>query len=236
MDSRVDNARSERALMRLGGGALLVGGALALIVNALHPRADGYTRTAETQLAADSSGWVFIHYLAAWATAFVFVGLLVLGSYIARNGAETWGRVVRGVAVAGATVSYITWAIDGMAAERISDASGPAGEAVSSIALALFTATIGATFGLGPLLFGLAMLGTGTFDRWLGWTAVGGGALSMLVASIQYLDGPSTFVTNVLFTIAALIVTVWILGTGWRLWKVAEGNSTTEPASARVAA
>lgn len=236
MNARMDHVRSERGLFRLGGGALLLGGLLAVLVNFLHPRVEEFTAAAEVQMIADSSNWLFVHYLAAWATAFIFVGFLSLGSYIARGGAQTWGRIVRGAAVGAATMSLLTWLVDGMAMKRLVDAGGPAAEAGAEISLALFTGTIGTTFGLAPLLFGLAMLATDTFDRWLGWLAVAGGAAGLLISSIHFLDGPSPGVTNAFFTIVAGLLTVWILAIGWRLWNVA-GASATEPVAAeRVAA
>lgn len=225
---------SERTVLRLGGGAAVVGGVLAFVVNLLHPRPDDFSARAELEMVADSDGWLLIHLLAAWSLAFVFVGLVALGSYIGRRGI-TWGRITRASAVGGTAIAFLAVTVDGMAMKSVADAGGAGAEAVAEVGLALFTALIGATFGLTPLLFGLAMLATATFERWLAWLAVVGGALGLVTSSIQYLAGPSAFVTNVMFSITALLVTVWVVIAGWRLWNGAE--LVTEPAeSSRVVA
>lgn len=225
---------AERGILRLGGGAAMVGGVLGLVVNIFHPRPDEFTARAEIALVADSDSWLLVHLIGAWAFAFLFVGLVSLGSYIGRGGV-TWGRIARASAVGGSTVAFVAITVDGMALKGVADAGGGAGaEAVAEVGLALFTALIGSAFGLTPLLFGLAMLATGTFDRWLGWLAAAGGALGLITASIQYLSGPSAFVTNVLFTITALIVTAWVIAAGWRLWNAAD--AVPDPAVAARAA
>lgn len=225
---------AERGILRLGGGAAVIGGLLALVVNIFHPRADEFTARAEIAMVADSDAWRLVHLIGAWALAFLFVGLVSLGSYIGRSGV-TWGRIARASAVGGVTIAFVGITVDGMAMKAVADAGGGAGaEAVAEVGLALFTGLIGSAFGLTPLLFGLAMLATATFDRWLGWLAVVGGALGLVTASIQYMSGPSAFVTNVLFTIVALLVTVWVVVAGWRLWNAAE--AVPDPAVASRAA
>lgn len=234
VDQRRGGIDTERGIMRLGGGAAVVGGLLALVVNLFHPRADEFTAAAEIEMVAGSDAWLLIHLLAAWALAFVFVGLVTLGSYIGRAGV-TWGRITRASATGGTAVAFLAVTVDGMAMKAVADAgSGAPAEAVGEVGLALFTGLIGSMFGLTPLLFGLAMLATRTFDRWLGLLAVAGGALGLLTGSIQYLAGPSAFVTNVMFTITALVVTVWVIVSGWRLWNAAD--MAPDPAAAQPVA
>ncbi len=221
VDEGPGGMRSERTILRLGGGAAVVAGVLALVVNLFHPRPDDFSARAELEMVADSGAWLLIHFLAAWSLAFLFVGLVTLGSYIGRRG-MTWGHITRAGAVGGTVIAFLAVTIDGMAMKSVADAGGAGAEAVAEVGLAFFTALIGATFGLTPLLFGLAMLATATFDRWLAWLAVVGGALGLVTSSIQYLAGPSAFVTNVMFSITALLVTVWVIVAGWRLWNGAE--------------
>ena len=235
MDASTGPVRAEQGILKWGGAAAMIGGVLALVVNILHPRPDEFTAQAELDLVAGSDSWLLIHLAAAWATAFVFVGLVAAGSYIERAGSPTWARLARASAIGGSVVAFLGLAVDGMALKEVADTGGPGATFVAEIGLAFFTALIGATFGLTPLVFGMAQLATGTFPRWIGMLAVAGGALGLLTASIQYLSGPSTFVTGVMFTIGALIVTVWIVAVGWSLWKAADAGASEPATAGRVA-
>lgn len=235
MDTGTGSVAAERGVLRLGGGAAMLGGVLGLVVNIFHPRVDEYTAAAEVEMVAASGSWLLIHWLAAWTVMLLFVGLVVAGSYIERAGSPTWGRLARASAVAGGVVGFIAVAIDGMANKAVAAVGGAGAEAVAELSFAMFTALIGTSFGLTPVLFGLAQLATRTFDRWLGLLAVGSGAVGLVVASIHYLAGPSTFVTNILFTIAAMATTIWTITVGWRLWNAADAPAT-EPTPATVIA
>ena len=219
----------ERRALRLGGGAAMVGAAILAVANLLHPRlSDLDSVEAELKLASDSSIWLLDHFLIAWGLAFLLVGLLAIASYLDSGASSTMARIARASAVGGVVVGYIAVSVDGMAVKEVADdwaASGgsemslAAGTAVAHISLALFTALIGSLTGLTPVLMGTAQLWSGRVDKRVAYVGIGGGALCLLVASIQFLAGPSTLVTNVLFSVGSLAVTVWTFLSGRQLWK-----------------
>ncbi|MFN2390101.1 MAG: hypothetical protein ABR575_10930 [Actinomycetota bacterium] len=223
----------ERQAMRWGGAAAMIGAVLSLIGNLLHPRSDDVENIrGELRLVADSDIWLVDHLVLAFSLAFLSVGLLSVASYLDVGAGTTWGRIARASVVGGLTVAFVTVAVDGMAMKAVADDWAAAGggrgggggaEAVAQVSLALFTGLIGSFLGLTPLLVGLAQLWSGRFPAWLAYLAIGGGALNMVVGTLQYLNGPSNLLTNVIFTIGALIITAWAFLSGWHLWQRSSG-------------
>lgn len=209
----------------------MVGAVLGIIGNLLHPRGSDFTAQGEIALVNDSGIWLFDHFLIAWSFAFALIGLVAIGWSFTDEIGRSWGRIATASAIGSVTVAYVTIAVDGMAMEAAAAAGGAVGEAVAHVGLALFTATIGSLFGLTPTLFGIALLASDTYPKGLGWLALVGGLIGLLVASVQYLSGPSTLMTNVLFVVSSLAFTVWAFLMGWRLW-----SGATAPAGAPATA
>lgn len=207
----------------------MVGAALGLVFNLLHPRGDDLSVQGELELVAGSDIWLFDHFMLAWSLAFALVGLVAIGWSFAEDAAQSWGRVATASAIGGVTVGFITLGVDGMALKAVADAGGPAGVAVAEISFALFTGTIGSLFGLTPVLFGIACLSSNTYPRGLGYLALVGGLLGLLTASLQFLSGPSGL-TIMIFLVASLAYTVWLFLMGWRLWGAS--GAVTAPAGA----
>jgi hypothetical protein len=216
--------------------AAMIGALLGLIGNLMHPRGSEFGARAEIALVNDSGIWLFDHFLIAWSFAFAIVGLVAIGWSFTDDVGQSWGRIATASAIGSVTIAFATIAVDGMAMEAAAATGGAVGEAVAHIGLAMFTATIGSLFGLTPVLFGVAILSSTTYPKGLGYLILAGGLLGMLVASVQFLSGPSTLVTNVLFVASSMLFTIWVFLMGWRLWSgVPAGAPTPAPAAgARV--
>src|SRR5919106_501567 len=106
-----------------------------------------------------------------------------------------------------------------------------AGEAVVQISLALFTAVIGASFGVTPIAFGLAILASGAYARGFGWVSIAAGGLGFVTAMIQFLAGPSNLTAAVLFPIASLSFTLVAFVLGVQLWRRSETPAPTAAAA-----
>ena len=214
----------DRSVLRWGGMAAMVGAALGVIFNLLHPRTDDYSIQSELEMVADSDIWLFDHFMLAWALAFALIGLVAIGWSFEEGPAQAWGRIATASAIGGITVAYVTIGLDGMALKDVADAMGDGPEAmataraVAHINFALFTATIGSLFGLTPVLFGLAGMASDRYPKGLAYVAFGAGLLGLLAASIQFLSGPSTLTVNVLYLGASLGYTIWLFLMGLRLW------------------
>jgi hypothetical protein len=220
---------ADRSVLRWGGLAAMAGAVVAFVFNILHPRVGEPDNTEKflTEI-ADSSIWVFDHYMLAWALALALIGFLAIGRSFADGPGASWGRIAAGSAIAGITVALATVLVDGPAVKDVADAwaDGPNAEtlatatAVLHVGEALFTGIMGSIFGITPVLFGVAVLnGRGEYLAWLAWLAIGSGGLGLFTGSVQYLTGISNATANILFPIGSLAATVFLFVAGWTLWK-----------------
>jgi hypothetical protein len=228
---------AQRTLFRVGAIAAMIGAALGLIFNLLHPRASGIdTSQEELDLVADSGIWLFDHFMLAWALAFSILGLVAIARSFTGDNGEAWGRFALVAAIIAIAVGFVTITIDGMAVKEVADnwadagrgtnsAAFATGDAVANVSLALFTAVIGSLFGLTPTLFGVASLVSRDYPRWLGYVALVAGILGFVTASITFLSGPSDFALNVLFGASSGLYTIWFFVSGWFLWQKAAARS-----------
>ena len=224
---------------RVGAGAGMVGAALGIVFNILHPRdSDAFdSAAAELQLVADSDIWKFDHVVLFWAVLIGFVGVMAIGFSMANTAGELWARAAVVFAGVSTAVGTVLLAIDGAAIHAL--ANQAAGDesllsgalAVVEVNTALFAALIATFFGITPLLFGEAFLASGTYSKNLGYIELLGGALGILTAVIIAFDGLSTLTAMVMFPIASLLHTLVLFLASWTLWKRAPtmGTVTTTP-------
>lgn len=219
----------DRSVLRWGGLSAMIGAAIGLVSNFMHPRASGIdTSREELDLVAGSDIWLLDHYLIGWSLAAAAFGLIAIALSRAEEPARSWGRVALGFGIASIAIAFAAITVDGMALKAVADnwAASPddaaafaAGDAVAQIALALFTATIASLFGVTPLAYGIACLSREGYPKWLGYLAVGSGLLGMLASSMIVLGGVSDAAVNYMFTPASVGYTVWLFFSGWYLWK-----------------
>jgi hypothetical protein len=222
---------AQRTLFRVGAVAAMVGAALGLVFNLLHPRGGGIdTSQEELELVADSGIWLFDHYMLAWSLAIGFLGLVAIARSFTGEAAESWGRLALAFAIASFAIGVVTVVIDGIAVKEVADNWAEAGrgtdstafatgDAVANISLAIFTALIGSLFGVTAVLYGVAGLASTTYPKWLAYLAVVAGVLGLLTASIVFLSGPSDFALNILFGASSGLYTLWLFFSGLNLWQ-----------------
>ncbi|MBI4562136.1 MAG: hypothetical protein HY724_08815, partial [Candidatus Rokubacteria bacterium] len=76
-------------------------------------------------------------------------------------------------------------------------------------------------FGVTIFLYGLALLTSDVYPKWLGWVAVLASIGSALVGLNLAYRGPSVLAANVLFPIFSIVITLWVLVMGVLLWRKA---------------
>lgn len=238
---------AQRTLFRVGAIGAMVGATLGLIFNILHPRGSGIdTSQEELALVADSSIWLFVHFMIAWAIAFGFVGLVAIARSFTGEAGESWGRLALSSAIGSVAIALVGVAVDGVAMKEVADNWAEAGrgtdssvfaaaDAVANIALALFIALIGSLFGFTAALFGIAGLVSNNYPKWLGYAALVAGLVGLLTGSIAYLSGPSDLAFNILFPVSSVLYTIWLFASGWFLWQRAGALQSEEEPVAAVA-
>lgn len=176
---------------------IVAGGLLALVANVIHPDLPIGVREAHA-LIASRADWRITHLgiiVAAMMLAYGFTGL---ASACARPNSSGIERLARLSIIVGASVVAVSIGIDGFAEKTLSDlwANAPAAQKVQYLIAAtpiqlihvgLFYVWAGIFWGLGFVLYGWAILDSGTFPAWLGWIAFAGGVLVCIVTAAQYL-------------------------------------------------
>ncbi|MGH2529136.1 MAG: DUF4386 family protein [Actinomycetota bacterium] len=74
------------------------------------------------------------------------------------------------------------------------------------------------------IFFGLAVVRSDVYPRWLGWVAVLAGVPSVAAGSIQAYVGEPTGASRVLMIIGPSVITLWLLLMGIRLLREVRGG------------
>jgi hypothetical protein len=222
----------DRVLFRVGAISAIAGAALGLVFNILHPRdSDTLDSVAAELRQVDESGiWVFDHVMLGIAVVLSFLGLIAIAHSITGDVGTSWATLARASAIASTAMLTGLIAIDGIAMKEIAEGFAPVTDIETAAAFvgaapvvetvrALFTASIGAFFGVTPLLFGVAVVSSDVYPKWLGYVALVAGALGFVTAIIQAFNGLSTFTTLIMFPVASVIFTLWLLYMGVLLWR-----------------
>lgn len=224
---------SERALSRIGAVSAVIGAISAVVVNLLHPRsATMENPDAFLRMIAESRIWVGDHVGIIFAGILFTGGLLAISRSITGQPGAAWARLGSASALVSTAILFVLMATDGIAIKTLARAwvTAPAaekaaafsaGHAVATVNLALFSVWIIVFWGVTIILYGLAVLTSQGYPRWLGWVAILAGLGSAWIGLRQAYAGPSFLVTNVLFVIFSLIITLWLLVMGVLLWRKA---------------
>ena len=224
---------TDRSVLRLGSWAAIVGGVLAIIFNALHPRFGGEADPVaeELRIVAENDMWVPIHLGIFVSLLLITFGLFAFARSMKGGPAEGLSRVALGALVLSAPVALLTTLVDGYATKAVADAAADspaaaaAGAAVAHTGWALFRGLTILYLGITPIAFGLASANDGGYPSWMGWAAVVFGSVSVLTGVYGVLTGSSpTFF--LIFSIASGVLTLWVIALGVLLGRRAAGPVT----------
>jgi hypothetical protein len=198
----------------------MVGAAIAVVFNVLHPRSSDLDPAAVVSAAADNSLWAVDHYMLGWTIGLALLALVVITHTLTGPRSQSWGRVALWFAVGGTAIAFVTIVVDGFALSQAAQhGSAEVATAVAYVGEGLFVATIGSFFGITPVVYGVALLTGDDYPSWLGWTILLAGTLGVITGSIVFFAGPASVTINVLFPISSLITTLWIGVMGYRIWQ-----------------
>src|ERR671918_1171151 len=212
----------DRWVFRLGGVAAIGGALLGMVGNLVHPVTPIDDPEGVARVIAQSGSWVPIHLAIVLGVVLMLGGLVAIRVSVREGVAAALSRFGLVAAVMGATVGLVLVILDGVAARQLAQewAAGP--PEGRGVALALVHANETINFALASLfnlvfaavtfvLFGLAVVLSGTYPRWLGWVAVLAGALSMAAGTIQASVGEPTEASRLLTIVGPSVITLWLL-------------------------
>lgn len=223
----------EQSLSRIGAISAIVGAIFALVVNLLHPRsASLQDPEAFLRMIAQSTIWIGDHVGIVFAVLMITGGLVAIAHSIADERGAGWAHLGEVGALVSAGVLCVLMATDGITIKALATAwaNAPAaekagmfrvGHALALINFAIFSVWTVVFFGVTIFLYGLAILRSAAYPKWLGWVAVLASIGSALIGLNLAYRGPSTLVANVLFPIFSIIITLWVLAMGILLWRKA---------------
>ena len=222
---------SERSLFRIGSVSAIVGSILAIVVNLLHPRSASLKNPeAFLRMIAESTIWVGDHVGIVFAVLLVTGGLVAIYRSITGEPGAAWARLGFAGSLVSASILFVLMATDGITIKVLANAwaKAPATEkaaafsvahALALVDFAIFSIWTIVFFGVTIILYGLAVLTSSVYPKWLGWVAVLASVGSALIGLNQAYNGPSVLVTNILFPIFSIIITIWVFVMGVLLWR-----------------
>lgn len=223
---------AQRTPLGIGAVGALGGGILTLVGNVLHPREAGQLEDVETFLnvAAGSQIWVIDHFLILIAVSMLLAAFFGLGRSFTSDVAHAWARFAWTASIVGVVFALALMVTEATAVAAVADqwatVTGAeqdmalaAGSALFELSLAFSVGAMLFLFGATPLLFGVAMLKSDDYPSWIGGAGMIFGSVALAAGTLQILTQQTTLTQFVLFPVAAIGVTLWIVYVGVLLWR-----------------
>jgi hypothetical protein len=229
----------DRSVFKLGGVAAIAGALLGMVGNLIHPVTPIDDPEGVARVIADSSIWVPVHIAIVFGIVLMLGGLVAIYHSIRGGIAGALARFGLFAAVAGATIGMVLVILDGVAAPQLAQEWAAAPPDQKAAALSLVHANETINFALASLfnlvfaavtfiLFGLAVVFSKAYPRWLGWVVFLAGIGSVAAGLIQAYVGEPTGASRVLTIIGPTVITLWLLTMGILLVVRAPALSRTE--------
>lgn len=222
---------SQRHALRIGAVGAIFGGIMLVVGNILHPREPGQLDNAERllQVVAGSDFWVPVHMSLLIALALFLGAFYGLTHSITGRWGRAWAGLTWGTAIIGVGLGLTFMLTEVVALPALADtwanSSGvekdlalAAGSVIFQLSLTLAAGAPLFLFGTAPLLYGVAILGSDDYARWLGWVGVIFGSVITLASVIQLFSGVTTLTGLVVVPIGIFVVTLWVIYLGVLMW------------------
>jgi hypothetical protein len=210
----------------LSGGLLVAGGVWALVGNVLHPRFDQQNQAAVYRAVhIQSDRLLFADLLLILATLLITAGLLELARALSRRHASALARIGGAAVAIGGGIAVVQYVVEAYGLRQgahlfaIVDYRNQMGafwatSAVDWVNSALFSAWTLLLLGCAPLLLAPAMWNSSSYPKWV--TVVGAvGGIGCLFTAVMNISREDQTTLELLFFIASILVTLWVILTGW---------------------
>ncbi len=228
---------------RISGALLIAGAVIGSIGNALHPHSASPDPAATVQAIAQNGAWVAIHLAIIVAILLIIGGLVGLAEDLRGSFAEPLARLGLAAALLGGAIVTVSTALDGFGrkALAVALADAPAPEAATALRIAiaandvhfgLWSIAMLVFFGVTFACFGGAIIASRRFPGWFGWVALVGAAGSAIAALLQIAANGEVQAAETIFLASSIVLTVWTLAVGVRLWRGPALDVAGEPSLA----
>ncbi len=228
---------------RISGALLIDGAVIGTIGNALHPHTADPDSAATVQAIAQNGAWVAIHLAIIVAILLIIGGLVGLAEEFRESSAEPLARLGLAAALIGGAVVTVSAALDGFGrkALAVALAEAPVPEATTALRIAItandvhfgiWSIAMLVFFGVTFACFGGAIIASRRFPGWLGWIALVGAGGSAIAALLQIAANGEVQAAETIFLASSIVLTVWTLAVGVRLWRGPSLGVAGEPSLA----
>lgn len=225
-----DERATHRSLARLGAVGALGGAVLLFVSTLLHPLESdpNAPRAAFAEYAADSL-WVWSHLGQFVGFAVLGMALVALAGTFEPGRAAAWARIGLAGAVALIAVAAALQAVDGVALKAMVDRWAAATGGVRVLAFEAAFAVRQIEIGLASLLslvsgltlsvFGVAIVLSTRYPRWLGGIGLLGGLGTVAAGAAQASTGFSDLAMN-LSMLASSVLLIWAILASVLMWRL----------------
>ena len=228
---------------RISGALLIAGAVVGAVGNALHPHTADPDAAAALQAIAQNGAWVAIHLAIIVAILLIIGGLVGLAEDLRGSSAEPLARLGLAAALLGGAIVTVSTALDGFGrkALAVALAEAPAPEAATALRIAiaandaqfgLWSIAMLVFFGVTFACFGGAIIASRRFPGWFGWIALVGAGGSAIAALLQIAANGEVQAAETIFLASSIMLTVWTLAVGVRLWRGPALDVAGEPSLA----
>ncbi len=223
------------------GATCAIGGAVLLFIGTyLHPMgADPNDPAAAFAEYAGDRLWVASHLVQLAGVAAMVAALLFLTGQLEARRRSSVARIATAGAIVSLALAAALQAVDGIALKSMVDAwaAAPASqkEGVFHAAFAVRQVEIGLasmlslSLGLTMTLYGIALLGDGTYPKWFAGVAIAGGVPTMIAGVVIAHTGFSGLAMAINRP-ANVLLLLWMLALGGLMWR-SGGAVPEEPAA-----
>ncbi len=230
-----NEATQNNTFLKVGGVAAILSGIITQVSGALHPveTATIFDPATHMKEIAANPTWNAVYLGFTVGFLLMLVGLNAISRAIVDEPAASWARVARSVATATTAVALVFFVVDGFAAKTVAlamtanptDATIAAAGAVDRVGRAFFGHWTLLSWGVTPLLFGVTVLQSTTFKKWLGAFPIISGLAGLTVGLIQDFGDFSLGLLPPFYA-AVLVFNVWMVTMGVTLLRRSPSSAT----------
>jgi hypothetical protein len=156
-------------------------------------------------------------------------GFVALSSSMAGTGGHGVGNIALASALVGSTLLIVTLVIDGLVVAELdgvwNDDASPSADAVLAGTILYYTifnflyAFMLTLFGVAPIMYGIAILLSKVYARWLGWVGIVTGSVVIVSALFSMLDIQRKVLDANIWPVTSTTIVVWFLVLGVLMWR-----------------